>query len=160
MNGSKITYSGLAHMSAVWSRSLSLNAQTVCSSSGFNGKQQNLLLHPIVWVLKQKSSPKPCHCHHLVWKLTWCFPDVWGYRPTKKLNFCLIIPQNISPKVWETLRRFFANVKHLVFLFVGSGFHLRTLTQRSVVFGLTLDGLPFWKGSQLCPFVNNGADCG
>ncbi len=69
--------------------------------------------HPIPEAAKQ---PQTSHYHHHVWLLVWCSfyemlcwftPDVTGYTPSKKLNFCLIGPQNICPKVLGIIKIFF-----------------------------------------------------
>ncbi len=77
------------------------------SPSGFSDRVQNSWFHQlwqVVQVLNLQSTPRPSH--H-VWLLVWCsFYEIlcWFYsrckhRPSKKFNFCLIIPQNICPKV-------------------------------------------------------------
>ncbi len=89
---------------------------------------QDILLHEflIEWRIHGsinygKSSrswiPRPSHYHHHVWLLVWwsffikcCVgftPDVKGHTPSKKFNFCLISPQNISPKVLGIIKIFF-----------------------------------------------------
>ncbi len=46
-------------------------------------------------------------------------PDITEYRPSKKINICLISPQNICPKVLGIIKiSFFANVRRAFVFFL------------------------------------------
>ncbi len=68
--------------------------------------------HPGPEAAKQ---PQTSHYyHHVCWYdvlfIKCCvsfIPDVTGHTPSKKLNFCLISPQNIYPKVLGIIKNIF-----------------------------------------------------
>ncbi len=85
------------------------------SPSGFSDRVSWFhQLWQVTQFLKVQSSPRPSHYHHHVWLLAWrsfyemvgFMQDVTGHTPSKKFNFCLISPQNISPKVLGIIKIF------------------------------------------------------
>lgn len=94
---------------------LELQGMNGHSPSGLPVREQNSWIYQVnsksCQVLKQQSSLRPSHCitttvfgccHVLVMECFASFmPHVTGYKASKKLNFCLISPQNISQKSWQ-----------------------------------------------------------
>ncbi len=88
------------------------------SPSGFSDRVQNSWFHQlwqVIQFLKLQSSPRHhtttmFDCWYDVLFMKCCVgftPDVTGYTPSKKFNFCLIGPQNICPKVLGIIKIFF-----------------------------------------------------
>ncbi len=118
--------------------------------SGFSDRVQNSWFHQlcqVIQVLKLQSSPRPSHYHHHVWLLVWCSfyemlccftSDVTGHTPSKKLNFCLISPQNICPKVLGIIKIFFGKCETSLCVLFGQQWFLPGNSPMDAVFAHSL----------------------
>ncbi len=118
--------------------------------SGFSDRVQNSWFHQlwqVVQVLKLQSSPRPSHYHTMfdcwydVLFMKCCVgftPDVTGHTPSKKLNFCLISPQNICPKVLGIIKIFFGKCETSLCVLFGQQWLLPWNSPMDAVFAQSL----------------------
>ncbi len=95
-------------------------------------------------IMASRPGPEPDHhttttmfdcCYVLFMKFCVGFtPDVTGHKPSKKLNFCRISPQNICPKFLGIIKIFFGKCERSLCVIFGQQWHLPWNSPMDAVF--------------------------